>query len=180
MSSLRIETQPSREAGREAVIHAVTEAIQAATGQMIGPLPAALQVEGIFAWYSATERRTFLTRVLGNGYCEFHPSYVAIGGPHVLARFALSRTAFLEYGTLPLEAAKMVIFDAADETIRAASTGVGLPVQMAVSTAEKSELLSAMDVRGQEDTVAAFREYQRDYLVRDEERASEQDTGLRP
>jgi len=158
MHDLAVERQPTREAGREAIVEAVARATEAATGQMSDATPAAFAVEGMFGWHSAAEGRTFLIRVLGNGGFEWHRQFTAIGSPAMLARFALNRTTYYEYATLPLEAAKMVAFGATDEVIRSASTGVALPVQMAVATADGSEVLSPMAMRGQEDTVAAFRE----------------------
>jgi proteasome beta subunit len=181
MGRLPVTRHPSREDGRTAIVDAVRAAARAATEQIEDATPAALAVEGIFAWYSAADKRTFVIRVRGDGYFEFHPNFVAVGSPAHYARFALNRTTYMEYGKLPLEVAKMLAFRAADDVIRAASTGVGLPVQVAVVTEHGCGVLNDMDVRGLEDTVAAFREHQREYLIGgDEDATAEGDTGLRP
>jgi hypothetical protein len=138
-----------------------------------------VRIEALFAWHYRDG--THLLRVpWGGGPAEFATQFTAIGGPRGRALFALSRASYMEYATVPLEGAKMLALNAADDVIRAESAGVGLPVQMAVAGPAGAALLSAGDVRALEDTVAAFREYQRDYLVRQEDAAPKRDTGVRP
>jgi hypothetical protein len=146
------------------------------------PSPAATTVAGLFAWYSETDGRDFLLRAHGDGQRELHAKYTAIGAePRRLALFALNSSEHLEYATLPLEAAKMVAFNIADQVIRDSSSGVGLPVQIAEVTRDGIGIVQADELRALEDTVAAFRERQRDFLVRrDDASGPSRDTGLRP
>ena len=137
----------------------------------------------MFGWYSEHDRRDYLLQAVSSGHAELHPQYTAVGGitPKQLALFAFSRSEHLEYGTLPLEAAKMVAFNVADDVIRASASGVALPVQMAVVTAAGSSVLKPKELRGLEDTVAAFREHQQEFLGRSEAKPrAKRDTGLRP
>lgn len=61
-----------------------------------------------------------------------------------------------------------------------AAVGVGPPVQVAVVAGARAEVLPAAEMPGLTDTVAAFREHQRTFLVRDEPEEPRADTGLRP
>jgi proteasome beta subunit len=171
---------PSRDAGREAIVHALVAARERATASLENPTPASSDFQGLFAWYSEREGRTFLLRALSTGYAEFARRYAAVGGPSGFARFALSTSEYLEFETLSLEAAKMVAFNVADDVIRASASGVSPPVQLAVVHAGGEAVVAELERRGLEDTVAAFREHQRDFLVRGEEALAERDTGLRP
>ncbi len=147
------------------------------------PSAVAASADGVFAWYSEDDRRDYLLNVVGSGHAELHPRHTAVGGtmPRQLALLALSRSEHLEYMTLPLEAAKMVAFNVADDVMRASASGVALPVQIAVVTAAWSNVLKPRDLRGLEDTVAAFREHQREFLGRPETKPrGKRDTGLRP
>jgi hypothetical protein len=181
MKRLPVSPHPSREAGRAALVAALVQAVRTATEQMESPSDVATSADGLFAWHSRADRRTYLLRIIGNGHFEFRPKYATVGspGPANLARFALTQSEHLEYGTLPLEAAKMVAFGAADDVIRASAAGVAGPVQIAVVSAATRDVLSPLAVRAVEDTLGAFRDYQRSYLVRGEDPA-EPDTGIRP
>ena len=182
LQELQITSFPSREEGRDAAVQALVEGTRKATAQMEDPPPAALAAEGLFGWYSAAEKRTFLVQAFSSGHSEFRPVYAAVGTAHVvnLANFALSSSEHLDYLTLPSEAAKMVAYNIAAQIIKAAASGVGPPVQIAVASARGTELVPSDEVRALEDTVAAFLEYQRDYLARDDEPGPERDTGVRP
>lgn len=172
-----------REALREAIVRALRQAVRRATASMDEPSAVVTSVEGVFGWYSEHDRRDYLLQAVGSGHAELHPQYTAVGGitPKQLALFAFSRSEHLEYGTLPLEAAKMVAFNVADDVIRASASGVALPVQMAVVTAAGSSVLKPKELRGLEDTVAAFREHQQEFLGRSEAKPrAKRDTGLRP
>lgn len=178
MESLELRSQPAWQEARAAITGAVTSALRAAD-------PAAstaprLELGALFAWYSADEQRTFLLRVLGDGYAEFDGQYAAIGGPSRIAQFALRETEHLEYAALPLEPAQMIATKIIDDVIRASSSGVAHPVQVATVTANHAAILAPIDVRGLEDSVAAFRERQREFLVGEEPRDTGRDTGLRP
>jgi hypothetical protein len=74
----------------------------------------------------------------------------------------------------------MVAFKIADDVIRPSARGVGHPVQLAVVTPTRNELLSGAEAHGVADTLAAHREHQRDFLAREEAAAPERDTGIRP
>ena len=170
-----------RQAVRDAIVRALREAVRRATASMDEPSAVVTSVEGVFGWYSEQDRRDYLLHAVGTGHAEFHPDYTAVGAtPKQLALFALSRSEYLEFGTLPLEAAKMVAFNATDDVIRASASGLALPVQMAVVTRAGLSVLKPDELRGLEDTVAAFREHQRDFLIRSEQPAAKRDTGLRP
>lgn len=183
MSRLDVEACPPREVGRDAIVAALKHAIQTTAAQLDDPSPAATAAGGVFAWFSRSERRTYLLRVQNSGASEFRPNYTAVGAatPQSLAHFALSRSEHLEYSSLPLGAAEMVAFSAADDVIRGSAAGfVGGGVQIAVVSHEDSRIRSKLEVRALEDTLGAFRTHQRDYLVRDDESGPVSDTGVRP
>jgi 20S proteasome alpha/beta subunit len=180
MNDLPVARNPGRLEARDATVRALRDARTAATKGTDEPTEVALGVDGLFGWFSAQDRRSYLLRVHGAGNAEFARSYTAVGSVGEMARFALSRMEFLGYNDLPLEAAKMVAFGVADDVIRAAASGVGAPVQLAVANVTGSSVLGRVDLRAVEDTVAAFRDYQREYLVRDQQIKAEPDTGVRP
>jgi 20S proteasome alpha/beta subunit len=183
MSRLDVERWPAREAGRHAIVQALKTAIRTTAAQLDDPSPAATTAGGIFAWYSRSEERTYLLRVQHSGAAEFRPKYTAVGPgtPQSLALFALSRSEHLEYASLPLEAAAMVAFSAADDVVRGSAAGrVGGSIQIAVVSDADARFLSPVEVRALEDTLGAFRTHQRDYLVRDDDTGPEPDTGVRP
>jgi 20S proteasome alpha/beta subunit len=180
MATLRVPDRPGRRETREAIVAAVAMA-RARAGEALDELSAAAgSIEGLFGWYSKEDDRTFLLRVPSGGPAEFAPRYTAIGAPSTLARFALSRSEYLEYDTLPLAAAKMVAYNVADDVIRVSTSNVGGPVQLAAVTKSATKLANSIELRGIADTVAAFREHQRDYIVREDGADSDADTGVRP
>lgn len=66
--------------------------------------------EGLFAWYSRAEARTFLLLARQDGRVEFMPRYGTIGSSRQLGEigfFGFSRSEYLDYETLPLEITKM-------------------------------------------------------------------------
>lgn len=178
MESLAVRPQPSWQEARAAIAAAVAGSVRAAA-----PEPSTaprLEVGAVFAWYSADERRTFLLRVLGDGYAEFDGQYTAIGGPSRSALFALRESEHLHYETLPLAPSQMIATKIVDDVIRASSSGVAHPVQVATVTANSATILEPVEVRGLHDSVAAFRERQREFLVGEQPRDAGRDTGLRP
>jgi proteasome beta subunit len=175
-----VPPQPGRTQVRDLVVAATREAVHRATSAMDDPSPVATEVRGIFAWYSAAENRTYVLRANGKGYAEFADTYAAVGAPADFARFALGQSEHLEYASLPLEATKMVAYKVADDVIRASARTVGHPIQMAVVTPTQAAVAPTVEVRGLSDTVAAFREHQRNFLVREEPREERADTGIRP
>lgn len=183
MKTLAVEPCPTREAGRDAIVDALKAAIRITAAHMDDPSPAATTAGGIFAWYSHSDRRTFLLRVQHSGAFEFQPQYMALASRHAqsLAQFALNRSEHLEYSSLPLEAAQMIAFSAVDDVIRGAVTAdVGGDVQIATVSDKQAYVLSPLQVRALEDTLGAFRTHQREYLVRTDDSGSEPDTGVRP
>jgi 20S proteasome alpha/beta subunit len=168
---------------RDAIAKALPEAVRRATQRVEDPTAMSTMVEGMFAWHSAHDGRDFLLKALGDGQAVFEPRYTAIGSPSPrnLARFSLGCLEHLDFATLPLEAGKMVALSVAEDTIRATPYGVGLPVQMAVVAAAGYSVIDETELRGLEDTLAAFRENQRNFLVRPgPEEGAGPDTGLRP
>jgi 20S proteasome alpha/beta subunit len=178
MEALDLRPQPTWQEARAAIADAVVRSLHATAPEQANA--ARLQLGALFAWYSADERRTFLLRVLGDGYAEFGGRYTAIGGPSRIALFALREAEHLEYATLPLEPIQMIAAKVVDDVIRATSSGVAHPLQVAAVTANGAAILDAVEVRGLEDSVAAFRERQREFLVDGEPRDPGGDTGLRP
>jgi hypothetical protein len=149
---------------------------------MAEPSAAARIVHGVFAWHSRTEGRSFILRVLENGFAEPAVKYTAVGSPDAkaLAQFALSQSEHLGYGDLRLDAARMIAFNVVDDVIRASATNVSHPVQLAEVTATRHEVLAPSEAQGVADTLAAYREHQRDFLAREDPAAAEPDTGIRP
>jgi predicted proteasome-type protease len=182
LDALDLPAQPSRAVARDAIARAVRTAVRQATAAIDAPSLVARTVQGIFAWHSESEHETFVLRVLETGHAEPAPKYSAVGASSAcdLARFALSQSEHLGYATPRLEAAKMLAFNVVDDVIRASARSVCHPVQLAVVTAAQHELLAPAEVQGVADTLAAFREHQRDFLGREETVARERDTGIRP
>jgi ATP-dependent protease HslVU (ClpYQ) peptidase subunit len=127
--------------------------------------------EGLFAWYSSGDRRTFLLHARHDGWIQFMPRYGAIGSSRQLGEvgfFGFSRSEFLDYGTLPLEITKMLTFMVAEDAVKASAKGVDLPIQVAVSTADATSVLHDEDLTAVKDTATAFRMHQMDFLKRPE------------
>ncbi|MEA2385575.1 MAG: hypothetical protein QOH72_5546 [Solirubrobacteraceae bacterium] len=177
----RLEPNPGRLAVRDALVAAVRDARATVTDQIDDPSPAATTIEGLFAWYSQEEGRTFLVKILTNGHSEFAPRYDAVGSPHPrgLAGFALRASEHMEYATLPLHAGQMVAANIAGDVIRACSSLVGFHVQVAVVDAAHAGVLPADELTPLAHTVSAFRDHQKNFVVRDTPTEGE-DTGVRP
>jgi 20S proteasome alpha/beta subunit len=151
LDGLDLTPHPGRKEARDAIASAVRTAVRQVTATVDQPSLAARTVHGIFAWHSRGERESFLLRVLENGYL-----------------------------TLRLTAAKMLAFKVADDVIRASARSVGHPVQLAIVTEAQHHVLSAKESQAAGDTLAAFREHQREFLAREETPPPERDTGIRP
>ncbi len=175
MRELDLPAGLPRQPTRDAIVKALRDAVRQATASMDDPPAAASLVDGLFAWYSKQDQREYLLRALGTGYAEFAPRHTAVGGPRDLARFAFSSSEHLDYATLPLEAGKMVALNIAENAIRASSSGVALPVQLGVVAATGLSIVDDAELRALEDTVAAFRENQRNFLIR-----TDRDEGAQP
>jgi 20S proteasome alpha/beta subunit len=175
---------PDRDSGRQAV----REAMLAAANDMKGPDGhlAGGSFKGLFAWYSKEEDKYHLLWARSDGTVELkEQGYAAVGSPSSedLARFAFfgfSSSGFLEYETLPLEAAKMLVHTVTDDAITASAQGVDGPVQLAVVTAEGARVLGAADLKPVQDTASAFKMHQADFLKRTEMPPAEGTSGLVP
>jgi proteasome beta subunit len=180
IQALSVPRNPRSREAKEAIVEAIAGARTRATGSIVEPSADLVALDGLFAWYSADDHRTFILRVWGNVQAEFARQYAAVGSPSDKARFALSRSEHFEFRTLPIEPAKVIAFLAAEDVIHATPSGVALPVQMAVVTGTGSAVLSDDETRALRDTAAAFRESQRELLVREEKGRPPADTGIRP
>jgi hypothetical protein len=93
----------------------------------------------LFAWHSKADGRNHLLKAGSNGVTEFMSDYGTVGSAADIAGYAFfgfSRSDFLEYRTLPVEAAKMLTHIVADDAVRAAASGVNGPIQLAVASTE--------------------------------------------
>ncbi len=110
--------------------------------------------------------------------------YGAAGSNTRLAEFGFfgfSRSEFLDFKTLPLEALMMVAHMVADDVVQASATEVGGPIQLAVVTDSSATILGEKDLQPIRDTASAFRMNQADYLVRNQDSGGESgDRGLLP
>lgn len=179
IDALDLAPAMGRVATKDALMTAFAEAHTRTLGDAAAEAPGG-PLHGLFAWYSSEDRRTYLLRLLYGAPFELFPKYTAIGGPHLLAKFAFSRGEHLGYDSLPPGGVRMVAYDVVDDVIRASSGGVALPVQMAQVTSTAIAIVPEDELRAVADTVAAYREYQRDYLRREEPIARRPDTGIRP
>jgi len=137
-------------------------------------------IAGLFAWRGPDGLH--LLRVPHNNPSAFATRFDAVGnalkGDRTL--FAFSRSAHLGYDTLPIGAATMVAHSIADDVIRASPSAVGGPVQIALVTDSEALVMPEPRLQLVRDSVDAFREHQREFIVRDETPAEEGDTGVRP
>lgn len=167
----------STNAVRRAITEAVASARSAVQSSFERQREVAEMVEGLFAWRG---RDGFhLLRVPWQNPPTLATRFDAIGGGKSFALFAYSRSEHLGYETLPLDAAQMVAYSVIDDVIRASTAGVSGPVQVAVVTDEGARVLPDDQLDPIRDTVDAYRDYQREFIVRDEPPTS-MDTGIRP
>lgn len=167
---LILDSNPDRDSGRQGVrevMRAAAEEMQDPDGGITGG-----PFQGLFAWYSKTEDQHFLLKARSDGIVELQDQgYGAVGSPssNDLARFAFygfSSSGHLEYETLPLETAKMLVHTVTDDAVNASAHGVDGPVQLAVVTAVRAEVLDPADLKPVQDTAAAFKMHQADFLQR--------------
>lgn len=174
---------PSKESGRRAI----REVMKAAAEEMMdseGRLPGG-RFGGLFAWHSAEDGENLLLKAYSDGTVEFQLEYGSVGSNAEIARiafFGFTSSGFLEYETLPLEAAKMLVYKVTDDTVIATPALVDGPVQLAVVSATDSVVLGEGDLQPVRDTASAFRMHQADFLKRVEPLAEEKEavTGLIP
>jgi len=150
--------------GREKAKGAIREAMLSAAGGL-PPVGDGSRFDALFAWYDAAGDRHYLLRATQAVHTEFEHSVGAIGGAVSLARFGFSRSAFLRFDTLPLETTKMVTYMVAEEVVKASSTGVDLPIQIATVSNGDTHILRPDEIEAIDDTANYFRERQRDLLV---------------
>lgn len=166
--------------GREEAKHAIREAMIAAAGGLPGEGGSIARFEALFAWYDAAGDRHYLLWATQAGHTEFERSFGAIGNVATIGRFAISRSSFLRFDTLPLETTKMVAYMAAEESVRASSKGVDLPIQVATVSNGEAHILRPDELDAIDDTANFFRERQRDLLVTEEPSAVASRRGIRP
>lgn len=167
-NKLVLDGDPDRESGRIGVRKVMADAaddMRNADGDLAGG-----HFKGLFAWYSVDEARYHLLEARSDGPVEFKPEgYGAVGSSYDFAQFAFlgfGSSGFLEYETLPSEAAKMLVHTITDDAINASAQGVDGPVQLAVVTADGAGVLAPADLKPVEDTAAAFKMHQADFLKR--------------
>jgi len=179
---LILEGNPGRDAGRQAVrdvMAAAVEDMKDTNGSLVGG-----PFAGLFAWHADDDGRNYLLKAQSAGTVEFMQEYGSVGSSAELARFAFfgfNSSGFLEYETLPLEAAKMLAHKVTDDAVLASAGPVDGPIQLAVATGAESVVLEDKDLQPVRDTASAFRMHQADFLIRVEEPAGEAKvTGLLP
>lgn len=179
---LIVEGNPGKDAGRQAVRDAMAAAVEDIKDAE-GKLPEGRRLEGLFAWHADDNGRNYLLKAYSDGVVEFMHEYGSVGSSSELARFAFfgfNSSGFLEYETLPLEAAKMLAYKVTDDAVLASAGPVDGPIQLAVATDAESLVLDEKDLQPVRDTASAFRMHQADFLIRTEEPADEGVTGLLP
>lgn len=167
---LVLDGDPDRDSGRLGIRKVMSLAagdMKQADGSLAGG-----PFEGLFAWLSKEEGRYHLLRARSDGTVEFkEQGFGAVGSSKDLAQFAFfgfGSSGFLEYETLPSEAAKMLVHTVTDDAITASAQGVDGPVQLAVVSAAGAGVLEAQDLKPVQDTAAAFKMHQADFLKRSE------------
>jgi len=181
---LILEGNPGRDAGRRAVREVMLSAaadMKRSDGSLNGGA-----FEGLFAWYAEEEEAHYLLKARSNGVVELQEQgYGAVGSPSSadLARYAFfgfGSLAFFEYETLPLEAAKMLVHTITDDAVNASAGGVDGPIQLAVASPDECGVLEGKDLQPVQDTAAAFKMHQADFLKRKEPAEDVGTSGLVP
>lgn len=179
--TLIVEGNPGREAGRDGVrltMAAAVEDLKDPNGN-----PTIGRFGGLFAWHADDDDRNYLLKAYNDGSVEFMQEYGSVGSSSELARFAFfgfNSSGFLDYETLPLEAAKMLAYKVTDDAVLASAGPVDGPIQLAVATASESLVLEEKDLQPVRDTAATFRMHQADFLKRTEEPPEQGVSGLLP
>jgi 20S proteasome alpha/beta subunit len=182
-NKLALDGDPDRESGRMGVREVMSDAakdLRGADGGLAGG-----HFQGLFAWYSKDESRYHLLQARSDGTVFFkEEGYGAVGSSGDFAQFAFfgfGSSGFLEYETLPSEAAKMLVHTITDDAINASAQGVDGPVQLAAVTAAGAGVLLAAELKPVQDTAAAFKMHQADFLKRADVRLGSGDvSGLDP
>lgn len=129
--------------------------------------------QGLFGWYAADEDRHYLLWARQDGHVEFERPFGAIGSGSTYCRFGFVRLEFLEYDALPLEVTELIVHMVAEDAVRASAKGVDLPIQLAFACRGEAQVMQAEDVKGISNAVDAFRESQRDFLIKSSTTADE-------
>jgi 20S proteasome alpha/beta subunit len=154
-NDLILDADPDRDSGRRVVRNAMLAAakdMERSDGQLAGG-----PFKGLFAWYSGDEGKHHLLQARSDGTVELQDEgYSAVGSPSSKdlaqsAFFGFSSSGFLEYETLPLEAAKMLVHTVTDDAIKVSAQGVDGPVQLAVVTAVDACVLDSSDLKPVQD-----------------------------
>jgi 20S proteasome alpha/beta subunit len=161
LEEIDLEPNPSREVMKSAI----RTAMLSTTAKLTSGTGRPRLFEGLFAWYDATDDRHYLLWARQDGHVEFERPFGAIGSGAVLGRFGFARSEFLEFGALSLELTKMVTHMVAEEAVKASPKGVALPIQIATAFHGETHVLRPGEVSAIEDTVAFFRESQRELLI---------------
>ncbi len=175
LEDLNLPPDPGREETKGAIRAAMLSA--ASKLPQVGD---ASRLEALFAWYDSRGDRHYLLRATQAVHTEFEPSCGANGSVSTLGRFGLSRSAFLRFDTLPLEATKMVSYMVAEEVVKASSQSVDLPIQIATVSRGDAHILRSDEIDAIDDTANFFRERQRDLLVTTEPSTDTSRKGIRP
>lgn len=125
-----------------------------------------VRFEGLFGWYASHEKRHYLLWARQDGHVEFERPFGAIGSGSPLGRFGFVRSEFLEYDGLPLEVTELITHMVAEDAVRASAKGVDLPIQLAFVCRGEARILRPEEVEGISNAVDAFRESQRDFLIK--------------
>jgi hypothetical protein len=161
LEQLDLEPNPRREDAKAAI----RNAMRAATRELIpGRRNREEWFEGLFGWYDGTDKRHYLMLARHDGHVEFMTPYGAVGSSRQFGLFGYSRSAFLDYDTLPLEIMKMLTYMVAEDAVRASAQGVDLPIQMAVVESGSATILHRDELQPIRDTVSGFQMKQLDFL----------------
>lgn len=172
--NLILEGNPGKVAGRQGVkdvMAAAAEDMKAADGTTLGG-----RFGGLFAWHGDEDGGNHLLKAYSDGSVEFMSEYGTMGSSAELARFAFfgfNSSGFIEYETLPLEAAKMLVHKVTDDAVLGSAGPVDGPIQLAVATATEAGVLDDKDLKPVRDTASAFRMHQADFLKRTDEPADQ-------
>jgi 20S proteasome alpha/beta subunit len=162
LEATELNINPDREEAKAAV-KAAMSAVHVAQDESPGPTA---RFEGLFAWYAAEESRHYLLWARQDGHVEFERPFGAIGSGSDLGRFGFVRSEFLEYDGLPLEVTELITHMVAEDAVRASAKGVDLPIQLAFVCRGEARIVRPEEVEGISDAVDAFRESQRDFLIK--------------
>lgn len=172
LEAAELSTSPCREEAKAA--------IRAAMRTTAANFSETTHFEGLFGWYAADEERHYLLWARQDGHIEFERPFGAIGSGWSYCRFGFVRLEFLDFEALSLEVTELVAHMVAEDAVRASAKGVDLPIQLAFVCQGEARVIPAEEVKGISNAVDAFRESQRDFLIKPGSTADgEQRAGIR-